>query len=87
MGRRVRLVKHYAPPLDIGFGVPGRADEVELETAADGKVCPICDSLEGQVFDMDGADVPYPPVHPNCRCTLIDADTGDVVVAAENLFK
>ena len=39
----------------------------------DERTCPICGSLDGEIFDlkdkMEGAN--YPVLHPNCRCTTI----------------
>ena len=39
------------------------------------KVCPICRPLNGEVFDVKGAEIanpahPLPPMHPNCRCSI-----------------
>jgi SPP1 gp7 family putative phage head morphogenesis protein len=41
-------------------------------TAEDDKVCPICQTLDGSVFEVDDPDVPEPDsdTHPNCRCML-----------------
>lgn len=38
----------------------------ELDAAMDGKIVKL-----GADFKMGGESVPYPPLHPNCRCTLI----------------
>ncbi len=35
----------------------------------DGRVCPECKDLDGQVFDIE--DVPPLPFHPGCRCTTV----------------
>jgi SPP1 gp7 family putative phage head morphogenesis protein len=65
----------------------------EFTTAQDNRVCPICESIAGEVFELDAmrgdsetfrfepaADEPdhlageyriAPPVHPQCRCTLL----------------
>ncbi|MGM0409207.1 MAG: minor capsid protein [Bacillota bacterium] len=44
--------------------------EVELSTAGDGRVCGICQGLEGQTYSIDGARGVI-PVHPNCRCAWL----------------
>lgn len=37
------------------------------------KTCPICGTLDGQVFKMSEMEegINYPEMHPNCRCTTI----------------
>lgn len=39
----------------------------------DERTCPVCGSLDRQVFDINKAQVGtnYPPMHPNCRCTTV----------------
>lgn len=44
--------------------------EVELLTAMDSRVCPICSGLEGQTFTIAAARGVI-PVHPLCRCTWL----------------
>ena len=43
--------------------------QVQWIAAFDDRVCPICEDLHDQVFDL--GDEPEIPAHPNCRCTLI----------------
>ena len=43
--------------------------KVKWMTAHDDRLCNECASLDGKVFKMD--EVPGPPKHPNCRCTVI----------------
>jgi SPP1 gp7 family putative phage head morphogenesis protein len=43
--------------------------QVEWTTADDGKVCPECQDMEGEVFDIDEAHGLI-PLHPNCRCSF-----------------
>ena len=35
--------------------------------------CEICESLQGDVFSLDDAEVGinFPPIHPNCNCSII----------------
>jgi SPP1 gp7 family putative phage head morphogenesis protein len=43
--------------------------KVEWVTALDDRLCEECESLHGEIFDMD--NIPDLPVHPNCRCTVV----------------
>lgn len=58
-----------------------RVRKVKYVTAGDGKVCLICDPLDGMVWDEGDPDIVHPPddTHPNCRCYLVDADTGEIL--------
>lgn len=49
--------------------------KVEWLTALDSRQCDECESLHGEVFDID--KVPDLPVHPNCRCTVIPVIESD----------
>jgi hypothetical protein len=42
------------------------------KTEEDSLVCPICDELEGQTWELDDPTMPTPvtDTHPNCRCRL-----------------
>jgi len=42
--------------------------KVKWLTAQDGRVCPICEPLNGVVFKIDG--LVGPPRHANCRCSV-----------------
>lgn len=42
----------------------------EFTTAGDDEVCPECEELEGQEFELDEARGMI-PVHPNCRCAFL----------------
>lgn len=42
-------------------------EKMEFTTAGDGKVCPLCVPLEGQIYTIEEARGVI-PVHPNCRC-------------------
>lgn len=65
-----------------------RGDSISLgvqrviwKTQGDAKVCPICDALEGNQYDIDDPDKPIPidDTHPHCRCEYEDVLTGAVV--------
>lgn len=43
---------------------------LQFATAGDDDVCPECEDLEGQIFDIEEAQGVI-PVHPNCRCAWI----------------
>lgn len=47
------------------------------QAAADTRVCPICDALDGQIVGLhepfitiEGEAIDGPPAHPNCRCSV-----------------
>lgn len=44
-------------------------EKVSWVAALSDRTCPICDELNGQVWEIDKA--PRPPAHVNCRCSLI----------------
>lgn len=39
--------------------------------AHDGRVCSTCARLDGKVWTLESGEMVRPPVHMNCRCTLI----------------
>jgi SPP1 gp7 family putative phage head morphogenesis protein len=43
--------------------------KVEFVTAHDDRVCEECDSMDGEIFDLN--DAPMIPQHPNARSILI----------------
>jgi SPP1 gp7 family putative phage head morphogenesis protein len=47
--------------------------------ALDERTCPTCGELHGQVFRLDEAETGenFPPIHPNCRCTILPAEVED----------
>lgn len=47
--------------------------EFEFVCTLDEKTCPVCGSIDGQVFTLTHKTigVNYPPMHPNCRCTTV----------------
>ena len=47
-------------------------DGIKFLGTLDGKTCPHCASLDGYIWrDEDMVHARRPPIHPNCRCTLI----------------
>jgi hypothetical protein len=42
-------------------------------TAQDDQVCPICEPLDGQEFELEDSSMPVPPddTHESCRCRLM----------------
>ena len=42
----------------------------------DGKTSRICQSLDGEMYDIDDINKPIPPLHPNCRSCLINVIDG-----------
>lgn len=47
-------------------------DGIKFVATLDAKTCPFCGSYDGKVWKPDeAAQVKRPPLHPNCRCTVI----------------
>lgn len=46
-------------------------------TAEDERVCPVCSPLDGKQFALKGRF--RPPIHPQCRCTIIPVVKQDVL--------
>jgi SPP1 gp7 family putative phage head morphogenesis protein len=46
------------------------ADGWRFTAVLDNRVSLVCASLHGQIFDLDDADAPFPPRHPNCRSSM-----------------
>src|SRR5690606_30137879 len=58
--------------------------KVQFVAVLDNRTTPRCRSLSGKIFDLDMA--PVPPLHPNCRSTLVGLPTApDGTMAAEPL--
>lgn len=38
--------------------------------------CEVCEPLNGKTWEIDDPDVPRPPMHPNCRCVIINSFNG-----------
>lgn len=49
-----------------------KIERVQWASTLDDSVCPDCEELDGQIFDLDA--VPDCPLHANCRCELIPYD-------------
>lgn len=41
--------------------------------------CSACLALDGKVFQADDPDLPELPIHPNCRCKLVEQDSREQV--------
>ena len=47
-------------------------DGIKFIATLDAKTCPFCGSWDGKIWKPeDAALVKRPPLHPNCRCTVI----------------
>ena len=44
-------------------------ERVEFVAALDDRVCEECEDLHGNTYPI--GEAPSPPIHPNCRCTLV----------------
>lgn len=60
--------------------ISNSSDQVQFVTRRDDRVCPICEDLDGEVFDIDPItriiDGPTIPddTHHNCRCRYLSLD-------------
>ena len=51
-------------------------DGVVFSAVRDGRVSAICNSLHGNLYKIDDASTPIPPLHPNCRSQLVPQVSG-----------
>ena len=58
------------------LGVEDVGVEVEWSTAGDGRVCPLCQPLEGVVMKIEEMRG-LVPRHPQCRCSPVPAGVGE----------
>ena len=74
-----------SPPELIDLGEIGFSSEnqgvtlIRFTSQGDSKVCPECDSLDGNVYAINDPDLPELPKHENCRCFYEDAQLGGEV--------
>lgn len=61
---------------------------MEWVTRMDERVCPECEALDGNTYEIDDSTMPVPPddTHPNCRCRLmlVEEDSGDLADSGED---
>lgn len=50
---------------------PRIVESVELVTALDSRVCPVCGAHSGDTWALDDDGILKPPLHLSCRCTLV----------------
>lgn len=63
-----------------------RLGRVNVETAGDEKVCPVCEEIADEgPYTIDAARGLI-PAHPSCRCAFVPADEGDAEDAAVSWF-
>lgn len=70
---RTEIINAHAEGQLDGFEMMGIKEvvaEVEIHTAGDELVCPICRELEGKKFTIDEARGII-PLHPSCRCAWL----------------
>lgn len=61
-------------------------DGYEWLTERDERVCPLCQALDGKPFQFDDGQKP-PPLHWNCRCTLIPRVKADALSAVGTMVR
>lgn len=72
--KKVGIVAEMVPGLSAVKDADGEL--IQVLTAQDDRVCPICEDLEGEIYSLDEAfDVL--PAHINCRCVWIPATEKD----------
>ena len=49
-----------------------------FDTSHDGKCCARCQSYRGRVFSNNDPAMPKLPLHPNCRCSLVEIAPADL---------
>jgi len=64
------------------LGVEDLGVKAEWSTAGDDRVCEECEPMEGQIFTVEEARGLI-PLHPNCRCTWIPAESDTAKEAME----
>ena len=45
--------------------------QVEFLVTLDEVTCEVCGVLDGVIYNLDDPNLPVPPLHYNCRCTLL----------------
>jgi SPP1 gp7 family putative phage head morphogenesis protein len=53
----------------INFYKEKGVEEVKWVSSFGMRTCPTCEELNGMVYEIN--DAPRPPVHSNCRCTIV----------------
>jgi len=66
---RTEAINAFTQGAELRYAQAG-IEKLEWLTAGDGRVCPICGPLNGKVFSVKSRHE-RPPIHPNCRCTII----------------
>lgn len=46
----------------------GKVKRGRFRTSGDDRVCPVCSPLDNKEFDLK--EIPQPPLHPGCRCSI-----------------
>jgi len=73
---RTEIIHAHAEGMLDGFtklGIKKVAGVAEWATAGDDRVCPDCESMDGEVFSVKQAHGMI-PLHPNCRCSWVPSE-------------
>jgi len=53
----------------VSFYKDKGVEEIKWVASLGARTCPICEELNGQIYEINSA--PRPPAHVNCRCSLV----------------
>lgn len=67
------ITRAYAEGNRIAFRESGVVSQIEMQTANDERVCPVCGPLQGKRFDLEKGEptLGFPPFHVRCRCWIV----------------
>ncbi len=82
MSAQTETTRAAAPGTRIDFVQSGVVKRIEIRTAMDERVCPVCGPLHGTRHALESGVVGrgLPPFHPGCRCWIV-AVVEDAAVA------
>ncbi len=81
MSAKIHYADHESPKITVQSSIKtevniGKSKYVELSTAGDDSVCPMCAQFEGKIFLA--SDAPKLPLCPSCSCAYMYYDKNDL---------
>lgn len=72
------ITRAYVEGNRVAFRQSGVVSLIEVQTANDERVCPVCGPRHGKQFDLEKGDpeIGFPPFHPRCRCWILPVVQG-----------